>query len=613
MQKKMSCRYILVCSIAMLLCCPGSVSFAQTNTDKQLALQYFQNEEYDKAAIAYENLFNKSRLDYYYNYYLKCLIKLEDYEKAVKVTKKQVKRNPQKLNYLVDLGYVYKTSKDLPKSTQQFDKALKILEPDQQQIVNLANAFLSRQEDAYSVNAYLKGRKLLKNSYSFHFELAHVYYRSGQPHLMINEYLNLLHKEPNRKSQIQNILQSRLFQDLDKKAQAHLRNELISRMQKYPSKLTYSEMLIWLYVQQEDFASALVQAKAVDTRRNEEGNRIIKLGLLAKKSKNYNVAINSFEYVIEKGENSTFYIIARRELLSAFNEKIISQDYTQEDLEKLEASYLAAIEELGKSQSMVKIMRGLAHLQAFYMHNTSGAIELLEEIIAMAGVPGKEKARCKLELADILVLKGLVWDASLYYSQIDKAFKNDPIGHEAKFRNARLFYYNGEFEWAQTQLDVLKASTSKLIANDAMDLALLITDNTIMDSTTDALLLFASAELMSFQNKNDSALFILTSIQDSFPMHSLTDDIFLRKAEIFAGMHQYDAAIEALALILSDYPMDIHADDALFMMAGIYETKLGDREKAMELYEQMLLTYPGSLFVVESRKRFRNLRGDKLN
>ncbi|MBL4656662.1 MAG: tetratricopeptide repeat protein [Flavobacteriales bacterium] len=393
----------------------------------------------------------------------------------------------------------------------------------------------------------------------------------------------------------------------------HLRSELIKRVQKYPTEIIIAEMLIWYYVQLEDFAGALVQAEALDRRRNEDGDRIIKLGLLAVSSHDYIAAINCFEYVIAKGENSRYYIIARRELLSTFNKKITSEDYTQEDLEQLEASYKAAIKELGKSQSMVAIMRGLAHLQAFYLYNTPDAIILLEEIIAMHGVHGKDKARCKLELADILVLKGFVWDASLFYSQIDKAFKNDPLGHEAKFRNARLFYYTGEFEWAQTQLDVLKASTSKLIANDAMELSLLITDNTILDTTTEALLLFASAELKAFQNKDDSAIMILTSIEDSFPSHTLIDDIHFKKAEIYEQNRKYEKSIAELAIILENHAYDIHADDALFMMADLYERKLENREKAMELYERMLTDYPGSLYVVESRKRFRNLRGDKLN
>lgn len=593
--------------------CTVTVSIAQTNTDKQLALQYFQDEEYDKAVALYENLFNKSHLDYYYKYYLKCLIALEDFSRAEKVVKKQVKRNPEHLNYLVDLGYVYKVNKESSKSLQQYDKALKLLDADRKKVVKLANAFMGRQEEPYAVEVYLKGRKMLRQSYSFHYELAHVYYRGGKNDLMINEYLDLILAEPKRKSEIQNILQARLFQDLDQKALEHLRVELVRRVQKYPTKVIIGEMLVWYHVQLKDFDRAFNQAQAIDKRRNEAGDRIIKLGLLAVSSRDYLAAINCFEYVIAKGEKSRYYVIARRELLSAFNKKITSQDYTQEDLQNLEASYQMAIDELGKTQDIVAIMRGLAHLQAFYLYKASEAIAILEEIIVMQGVHGKEKARCKLELADILVLEGQIWDASLYYSQIDKAYKHDPLGHEAKFRNARLFYYTGEFEWAQSQLNVLKASTSKLIANDAMELALLITDNTILDTTLEALLLFASAELMAFQNKDDSALFILSSILDSFPFHTLTDDIYFKKAHILMENRKYKEAVEQLNLIVENHSYDIHADDALFMMADLYERKLNDQEKAMELYEKMLTDYSGSLFVVESRKRFRNLRGDKLN
>ncbi|MBL4657519.1 MAG: hypothetical protein JKX73_05920, partial [Flavobacteriales bacterium] len=221
----------------------GTSVFAQTSTDKQLALQYFQDEEFDKAAVLYENMYNKSRLDYYYNYYLKCLIKLEDFDKAEKVVKKQVKRNPEKLNYLVDLGFVYKISKAEARSAQQYEKAIKLLKADRSQVVGLANAFLTRQEEGYAVEVYLKGRKILRQSYSFHYELAHVYYRSGQNALMIDEYLDLLLVEPNRKSQVQNILQSRLFQDKNETALAHLRSELIKRVQKYPTEIIIGEML----------------------------------------------------------------------------------------------------------------------------------------------------------------------------------------------------------------------------------------------------------------------------------------------------------------------------------------------------------------------------------
>ena len=43
------------------------------------------------------------------------------------------------------------------------------------------------------------------------------------------------------------------------------------------------------------------------------------------------------------------------------------------------------------------------------------------------------------------------------------------------------------------------------------------------------------------------------------------------------------------------------------------EDKLGQPSKAADLYKQLLVDFPGSLYVVEARKRFRNIRGDEPN
>lgn len=607
-----TCIKVLFVNISILSATIFSV-IGQTNSDKHLALQYYQNQEYEKAAALYERLFSKSHLDYYYTYYFNCLIQLEEYDKVEKLCKKQVKKNPEKLNYLVDLGFVYKVAGYLNKSTQQNNKAIKILGQDRQQINNLANAFIGKGEEEMAVEAYQKGRKTTRGKHLFHFELAHVYYRMGKTDLMIDEYLYCLVSSSSQKNQIQNLLQSKLFDEINKAALVQLKDNLLKKIQKYPDKIVFPEMLIWFHIQQRDFENALVQARAIDKRKNEDGQRIMKLGKLCIESKAFSTGITCFQYVVDKGPDSRSYIEARMALLDAFNNKIISSIYTFQDLEDLESNYELSLEELGKSGSTLSLIRGLARLKAFYLNDTKGAIDLLTEAIKLFGLKPKDKAYCKLELADILLLQGLVWDASLYYSQIDKVYHNDPIGHEAKFRNARLFYYTGEFEWAQTQLDVLKASTSKLIANDAMNLSLLITDNTVFDSTHSPLMLYAKAELYAYQHKSDSALALLKLIEDSFPGHALIDEVYYKKAEIMISQRDYLAAANYLELIVSSYSYDILADDALFKLAKLYETKLDNKEKAMELYKKMMVHFPGSLYVVESRKRYRNLRGDDIN
>ncbi|MBI9039042.1 MAG: tetratricopeptide repeat protein, partial [Bacteroidales bacterium] len=220
---------------------------------------------------------------------------------------------------------------------------------------------------------------------------------------------------------------------------------------------------------------------------------------------------------------------------------------------------------------------------------------------------------CKIELADILLFQGEVWEATLLYSQVEKSYKNDPLGHLAKFRNAKLSYYIGEFGWAKVQLDVLKAATSKLIANDAMELSLLISDNLDADSSTFALELYSKADLYLFQNKNDLALITLDSIPKLSLWHPLFDEVLLKKAEIKIEMGAFEEADSLLVRLIDNYPDDILGDNALFLRAELYEKLFDDEEVAMELYRELLTKYPGSLFTVEARKKYRQLRGDNVD
>jgi tetratricopeptide (TPR) repeat protein len=258
-------------------------------------------------------------------------------------------------------------------------------------------------------------------------------------------------------------------------------------------------------------------------------------------------------------------------------------------------------------------MRYLAHLEAFYLDEIEKSIDLLNNAVDMPGVRPALKADCKIELGDILLFSGNVWDATLLYSQVDYDFKNDPLGHLAKYKNARLSYYIGEFGWAKAQLDVLKAATSKLIANDAMELSLLISDNIDIDSSYTALSYYSKADLLMYRNKLDEALVTLDSIQMVALWHPLHDEVLFKKGEIMLKKGDFEAADSLFAKVVEMYPDDILADNALMIRAGLYERQFGDIDMAMQLYEKVMFDYTGSLFVVEARKRYRELRGDILN
>ena len=585
----------------------------QDNTEERLASQYYRNKEYDKAAALYEKLYDKSPTQRYYTYYYFCLIQLREYQKANKLVKKQIRKYPQIIKYHVDLGYVYIQAGEAVRAEKEFEEALKKLTPNIARIKDLANAFYARGQIDYATETYNKGRKLVKNEYGFHFEMANLYKLSGNYTAMIDEYLAELMENPESIQSVQNRLQVAVNNDSEGTVTDYLWKSLLQLNQKNPENLETAEMLLWLSVQLKDFTFALTQAKSLDRRYNEEGDRVFEVAQLCVSNAEYEEAIEAFTYVINKGEQYPYYMESLTGLLNARYLKIINDiTYQEEDLLALENDYITTIEAFGMNRFSIPLMRDLAHLQAFYLDKLPESVELLEHAIKIPNAPANTVALCKIELADIYLFSGEVWEATLLYSQVDKAFKNNPLGHLAKYKNARLTYYIGEFEWARAQLDVLKAATSKLIANDAMELSLLISDNMDPDSSMNGLFIFAKADLLSYQNKDDLALQTLDSIYLIGLYHPLFDEVLFKKAEIMIKKGHYEEADSLLQRVVDYYPFDILADDALFLRAEIHEQQFNNIEQAMDLYQELLLNYPGSLYVVEARKRFRNLRNDNI-
>ena len=586
---------------------------AQPSTDEQLAMQFYQNKAFDKALDYFEKLYYKKSPQQFYTPYLNCLLETKDFKKAEKIVKKQIKQNPESLNFNVDLGTVYIRSEEPDKARSEFEKAIKLVKEDDQAFT-LANSFIALREYDYAINTYLRGRKISQNNYPYNFELADIYKIKGDKIMMINEYLNALEIADSYIQSVQNGLQTSFGNDADSKTNELLKSELLKRISRNPDKTILSELLIWMEIQLKDFDGAFVQGKALDKRKKEEGVRIMGMAQLFAQNDNYDLAAKAYQYVIAKGKNNYFYTSAKMELLNVSYLKIVSKGlYTALDLTELEKNYYLTIEELGRSAITVPMLKNLAHLQAFYLNKSTEAIGFLEEAIATPQLDKHSQADCKLELGDILLMTGDVWEASLRYSQVEKAFKYDEIGQEAKFRNARIFYYTGDFKLAQAQLDVLKGSTAKLIANDAMSLSLTINDAVAIDTNEAPLLIFARADLLAFQNKDEEAKKSLDTINTLFPNHALADEILYKKAQIEFKHANYIEVAALYEKIIKEYGEDILADDALFKLADLTENQFKNADKAKDLYQQLLEKHPGSLYVVEARKRYRKLRGDSIN
>ncbi|MBP6272212.1 MAG: tetratricopeptide repeat protein [Fluviicola sp.] len=588
---------------------------AQTSTDQQLANLYYTNGEFDKALPYFEKIINKQSTKFEYFRYVECLEKTGNTKEAEKILKKLAGNATTDYEYTIALSDFYERTNQLDKSQKISNDLIKSVSKSGFQTIELYNALLRKGKVEWALKTLQAARKELKNQYPLHLQFAEVYSLLGKTDEMIDELMEVLDNYPGSATDIQASLSQQIdFQEDATGAYVKLKGKLLTRIQKKPNEVVYADMLIWLFVQKKEFKSALVQAQALDIRENGGGKRLMILAETCVQNTDFPTARQTYNSVIALGSNAPYYFQAYNALLNVRYREITQYKNTQAaEIAQAISEYRSAIQVIGWNRNAVGIAKELAIIQAYYGNDAKSAGQLLDSCLSLPGLNDIGRAEIKMALADVLVLQDDIWQASLYYMQIDKDFKFEPIGAEAKFKNARIFYYDGDFKFAQSQLDILKESTSKLIANDAMKLSILITDNLGLDSNYTAMNLFAKADLLLEQHQFQAAFELYDSIIRAFPDHGLNDELLLRKASAMMYQGEWKAAEGYLLKIYTSFGQDILADDAVFQLAELYENQLSDKEKAAEYYKKILLEFKGSLLTIEARKRFRLLRGDAID
>ena len=617
--QKMRFKYLFIVLFSIV-----SVSsfFSQVSTiDFQLAKKYYLDSDYEKAALYYEKIFKESehRLKIYENY-KSTFIELNKFKEAEKLIKTLIKENPNKLKFLVDLGVIYGLVDRSDKKNQVFDKAIEqiIKETSYDNAFDLGLAFekIGNLEKALEVYLNFESKNLL-NPFAFHSKIALIYNKTGQTNKMINTFFEMLDFNNKFLQNVQNGLVNSIDFQNNLKEKEILRQSIIEKIQANPKKIVYIELLAWFYLLNNDYENAYTQIKALDKKLNKNGSKLLELGNTALNNQDFKVAIKCFDDVVLKSNSLEYKFEAKNKKLFALKSKILyGNQIIQEELEELKANYLLILSQLNNSKNVYNnsirkynLLLDLSEIEAFYLGDISSAKQHLNNAILIPRLKEKQKGNAKLKLANILVLEDNIWEASLMYLQIEKQFKDDQLGHLAKFKNAQVYYFSGEYDWCQAQLKVLKASTSKLIANDALELSVLISDNYNMDTSEVAMKLFSYADMLTFQQQFSKANILYDSILKNFKNHSLNDEIIFRKAKINLKQHNYQKAVEHFKLLIDNYPNSILLDNSLFLIASIYEEKIKDFDQAKKYFKTILFDHKGSLYAAESRKRFRKLAG----
>ncbi|RFC55568.1 tetratricopeptide repeat protein [Brumimicrobium aurantiacum] len=583
-------------------------AFSQ-NTDEKLAMYYFNEEDCEKAIPYFEKIYDNNPSELIFKRYLSCLNELNQEKEAIKLIEKQIDFHPYNLDYQVALGNEYEKQSNQKKADKTFQDLIENLPSNPRTIIDLQKSFSALGKHQLALQTLEKGDQLLNGNYPLNAQFAEVYGALNQDEKMIASYIDLLDYNPRMISSLKILIPRMIdFQEEDNSRFKMFQTALIKKIQKNPNETIYSELLVWALIQKGNFPAALVQVKALDKRLANDGKEVYKLGNQAIQNKEYSTARSAFQYIINLDGNTPYRYMAEQLLLNTrFKELTTFRNYSDQQVNETIKEYQEALARMPKNGKSLPIIREMAYIMAYFGDQPDSAIIVLEEALKYPKYNEEEEAKVKILIADILVLQDNVWDASLYYMQVEKQFKFEPIGQEAKFKNARIFYYDGDFLFAQSQLNVLKEATTRLIANDAMNLSILITDNLGIDSNFVSMAQFAKADLLLEQHKYEQAFMLYDSITDIFPDHKLKDDILMRKSSAYQFKGEWKKAIELLEQITTEHGDDILADDALFQIGQIYDNHLFNHEKAGEYYFKLMRDYPGSLFVTEARKAYRKI------
>ena len=575
----------------------------QNNTaNEYLAQNYFDRGEFDKAVVMYEELVKKQPNNYqFFQKQIACYQQLKQFDKAEEVIQSRITRLKYP-NLYVELGYNYQLQKQQDKADKNYRIALDKIKENPNNVYTIARDFEQKVLLAQAVEAYTLGQNL-NPQINFDYQIALLQGQMGNIDFMIQSLLDYAFKNPSNLVLVQNQLNRFLAEDHTKVFADTLRKSLLLKTQK-TQELFWNEFMSWFFISQKEYGKAFIQEKAIYRRNPESFNNLFNLVRLASQDNDRETERAVLNFILEHATQSDVILDVNYNLLQLDVEDAKKEEYLviSDRINKL-------LDAHGYTASTVKLQILKAHFEAFYLKQFPSAIQLLQKALELP-LNTYAKADVKLELADILLINEKFNQAIIYYAQVESDLENDAVAHEANLKMAKANYFKGDFEWAKKQFEVLKSTTSQLIANDALELYLLITDNTVEDSTQVALKKFARADFLLFQNKNDDALSAFKEILAQHPSESITDDVLIKMAEIYERKQLYPEALGHYQQIIEKHNEEIFIDEAYFFSAEIYRKYLNDTDKAKAFYEKILFNHPDSIYFVDAQLNYRKLRGD---
>lgn len=572
--------------------------------NEQLANNYYEKGDFEKAKLIYEELLKGSPSNtQYFLRTVDCYQQLQMYDVAEKTIQDRYNKYKQGV-FLVELGYNFQLQKNDSKAKSYYEQAIDKIKTSPNDVYGIGNSFEKKVLLEYAVKAYQTGMQVQPN-YNFNFQIGMLYGQLGKTDLMIDMLLTESYQNPQNSNLIQTQLSRFMNGETDNTAfKDAMRKALILKTQK-DQDVFWNHYLSWFYVQQKEFGKAFIQEKAIYKREPESLISIVNLSQFAINEDDTDTAEEILNFILQNTKDLDLLVESNARLMQIKIDKAQEKDYPAitNELQQLLTTY-----EITPFTLSLQLIQ--AHFLAFNLKKTEEAKAIVKRALEL-NLNAYQQADAKMELADILLLEEKFNQALIYYSQIQLDLKNDVMVYEASLKAAKTSYFKTDFEWALTQFKALKSANTQLIANDALEYFLLINDNKAADSTQTALKQFAKGDFLIYQNKKQEAIAQFQSILKAYKGQEIEAVTMLRLGKIYESLKDYNSALSQYQQIIDHHSDGIYVDEALFFSAEIYNDELHDIEKAKPLYEKVIFNHQDSIYFVDARKKYRELRGDK--
>jgi lipopolysaccharide biosynthesis regulator YciM len=591
----------------------SSLTIAQNNTQKKtqndylLAENYYREGAYKKATQLFKKLYESSTFNLrYLGRLISCYQETSKFQLVTELLLNKINKNKNQTYLYVYLGYNYEKQSQLEKATKNYTIALNSLEKNAAYGSMIGQLFKEYNLLDQAILAFQKTMLFNENS-NYNLQIAQIFGEKGDYKKMFESYIELVDKNEKYLNVVQRYSGKYITNDPENDTNILFKKAVLRKSTSEP-KAVWNVLLSWLFAQQKEYKKALIQEKALYSRGLHNLNAFFDLGKVAFESASFSAAKQCFNFINEKSLIENDRILANFYLAKI---AIVTKDPTIEPL------FQQLFNTFGKNTATISLQVAYADYLTFQKNKPTQASAVLEEALSYA-TSKFNKARIKLKLGDVLVFTGKFNKALIYFSQIQLELTDHELGQEARFKVAQTSYFKGDFDWAKAQLKVLKGATTQLIANDAAALYLKISDNEPVDSIPSGLKQLAHAELLTFQNKNEKALTMLKNLfitKDIFPnglipSEVIYNDVLFLQAKLLLKLEKHQEAVTTLSKIIAVDTQDFLTDTVYFMIAEIYYNKLKNISKAQEYYQKIIFEHPGSIYVVDARKKYRAGRGD---